>query len=121
MMWDEYSAKMNIMNLKYIHQWHSSIEILKGNKASFKLLWISLKKIGGFSNYKLIKAHGFLMVLDFIFIDFEGKSLARSIPVLLFVFKLKTNCQQFFYSNESLVKEKWSCSIYSNNCLKVFQ
>lgn len=48
MMWDEYSAKMNIMNLKYIHQWHSSIEILKGNKASFKLLWISLKKIGGF-------------------------------------------------------------------------
>lgn len=34
--------------------------------------------------------------------------------------KLKTNCQQFLYSNESLVKEKWSCSIYSNNCLKVF-
>lgn len=59
-----------------------------------------------FLNYKLIKAHGFLMVLDFIFIDFEGKSLARSKPVLLFVFKLKTNCQQFLYSNESLVKEK---------------
>lgn len=54
-----------------------------------QIIRISLKKIGGFLNYKLIKAHGFLMVLDFILIDFEGKSLARSIPVLLFVFKIE--------------------------------